>query len=132
VREEKAESCNCGAIAPDLVDWHCWVTKSAPKEVKKAEGGAITIGDERRFAVVCETTPRVRAKHPKWKLNEFADIAIQKKRVRLTGWIMFDPAHSDQLLAAEIQKPTRATLWEVHPLTKVEVQEDGSWRDLDG
>jgi hypothetical protein len=99
VREEGAESCNCGATAPSRVDWHCWLAKSAPEVVKDVVHGVETTGDELGSAVVCETTPRLRAadKHRNWNLQEFENIARQKKRVRLTGWIMFDQIHSDQL-----------------------------------
>jgi len=134
VREEGAESCNCGATAPSRVDWHCWLAKSAPEMVKDVHHGVETTGDELGLAVVCETTPRVRAmaKHRNWNLQEFENIVRQKKRVRITGWIMFDQIHSDQLPGASpTEKPRRGTLWEVHPITKVEVQENDTWRDLD-
>ena len=134
VREEGKESCNCGASAPSRVDWHCWLTKSAPEMVKDVHHGVETTGDELGSAVVCETTPRVRAmdKHMHWNLQEFENFVRQKKRVRLTGWIMFDQIHSDQLPGASpTEKPRRGTLWEVHPITKVEVQENDTWRDLD-
>ena len=133
VREEGKESCNCGATAPSRVDWHCWLTKSAPEMVKDVEHGVETAGDELGSAVVCETTPRVRAmdKHRNWNLQHFENIVRQKQRVRLTGWILFDQIHSNQLPGGSPEKPRRGTLWEVHPLTKVEVQENGNWRDLD-
>ncbi len=85
-------------------------------------------------AAACETTPRVRvlARHKNWNIQEFENLVRQTKRVRLTGWIVFDQIHSDQLPgASETQKPRRGTLWEVHPITKVEVQENENWRDLD-
>ena len=64
VREEGAESCNCGATAPSRVDWHCWLAKSAPEMVKDVHHGVETTGDELGLAVVCETTPRVRGPWP--------------------------------------------------------------------
>jgi hypothetical protein len=132
VRAEGAESCNCSATAPSRIDWHCWLAKSAPAMLKDVPHGVETTGDELGTAVVCETTPRVRAidKHRSWNLQEFELIVRDKKRVRLTGWIMFDQIHSDQL-PDFTAKPRRGTLWEVHPITKVEVQENGNWRDLD-
>jgi hypothetical protein len=102
--------------------------------VKDVHHGVETTGDELGSAVVCETTPRVRAMdtHRNWNLQDFENIVRQKKRVRLTGWIMFDQIHSDQLPGGSTtEKPRRGTLWEVHPITKVEVQEDDNWRDLD-
>src|SRR5262245_14147662 len=58
VREEGAESCNCSATSPGRVDWHCWLTKTAPDAVKDVHHGVETKGDELGSAVVCETTPR--------------------------------------------------------------------------
>jgi hypothetical protein len=40
---------------------------------------------------------------------------------------MLDPEHQDM-----INNGLRGTLWEIHPVTKIEVQqEDESWADLD-
>jgi hypothetical protein len=45
--------------------------------------------------------------------------------VRISGWTMFDPAHRNHL------GRYRSTLWEIHPITKIEVFQDGQWIDLD-
>jgi len=37
---------------------------------------------------------------------------------------MFDPEHPDQI------KKTRATLWEVHPVLKIEVFQNGQWTEF--
>ena len=39
--------------------------------------------------------------------------------VRISGWLMLDPEHRNHL------NRYRNTLWEIHPLTKVEVLENG-------
>jgi len=39
--------------------------------------------------------------------------------------LMFDPAHRNHL------RRFRKTLWEIHPVTRVEVWHQGSWVDLD-
>jgi hypothetical protein len=49
----------------------------------------------------------------------------------MSGWIMFDQIHSDHLQGGSPQKPRRGKLLEVHTITKLEVQENGTWRDLD-
>jgi hypothetical protein len=38
---------------------------------------------------------------------------------------MFDPDHPTHLGFF------RATLWEIHPITKIEVQQSGIWKSLD-
>ena len=38
---------------------------------------------------------------------------------------MFDPDHPAHLGVF------RATLWEIHPITKIEVQQGGIWKSLD-
>jgi hypothetical protein len=47
---------------------------------------------------------------------------------------MFDPDHPSQLYdPANPNKKNkhRQTLWEVHPVTKIEVFQGGAWVDLD-
>ena len=39
---------------------------------------------------------------------------------------MNDPEHKDM-----IDKGLRSTLWEIHPITKIEVFDNGSWIDID-
>jgi len=46
--------------------------------------------------------------------------------VRMSGWLMLDPEHQDM-----INSGLRSTLWEIHPITKIEVFKDGQWVDLD-
>jgi hypothetical protein len=46
--------------------------------------------------------------------------------VRFSGWLLFDPEHKNHLLRY------RPTLWEIHPITKIEVKlPNGVWIDLD-
>ncbi len=46
-------------------------------------------------------------------------------QVRMSGWLMYDSEHVN-VIGTE-----RATVWEVHPITKIEVQQDGDRVDLD-
>ncbi len=41
-------------------------------------------------------------------------------------WLMLDPEHQDM-----INGGLRSTLWEIHPITKIEVWNNGQWVDLD-
>lgn len=110
-RPEGAEATNCRLTTPTKVDWHLWVLPSADSL--------------RRVSVVAEITPRLRAKHAGWTLAKLDRIAHDRIPVRVSGWTLFDPEHPDQL------GQTRGTLWEIHPITRIEVQSNGHWQALE-
>src|SRR5262249_51489594 len=107
-RPEGAEATNCELADPNDVDWHLWVLPSADSL--------------RRASVVAEITPRLRTKHAGWTLAKLDRIAHDRMPVRVSGWTLFDPDHPEQLAL------TRGTLWEIHPITRIEVQVNGSWQ----
>jgi hypothetical protein len=109
-KQSGAESTNCHATAADMTDWHVWLTKTA--------------GEDRTHSIVIETTPRIRAMH-KWTLAMMEQIAKSQTPVRISGWLFFDPEHPDQILK------TRGTIWEIHPIMQIEVQQNGQWVPLD-
>ena len=45
--------------------------------------------------------------------------------VRISGWLFFDSEHGHDL------GKRRTTLWEIHPITKIEVFKGGKWISLD-
>jgi hypothetical protein len=47
--------------------------------------------------------------------------------VRINGWLLFDPQHTNHL------NKYRNTLWEIDPITKIEVWDEDAekWVDLD-
>jgi hypothetical protein len=105
---EGAETVNCGARSWPYVDFHIFLAESPDSP--------------RGERVVVEMTPRVFATHPTWTPASILQLVLQNARVRVTGWRMWDPAHPDQLGI------TRGTLWEIHPIHKIEVlQDDGTW-----
>jgi len=108
--ESGSESTNCHATDNELVDWHISLVKNP--------------GEDRSLAVVTETTPRIRAKH-NWTLGQLRDLIKSQERVRISGWLFFDPEHPDHL------GKYRITLWEVHPIMQIEVLRDGIWVALD-
>jgi hypothetical protein len=81
-------------------------------------------GDGESDSVVIEFTPRFLKAHPNWplKLGQWSDT---ENPIRVTGWLMFDPDHRNHL------NKYRYTLWEIHPITKIEVSVNGQWVDLD-
>jgi hypothetical protein len=109
------ESSNCHE--PDLKDFHVWIGPEKPGSADEAK-------EMREDAVVVEPTPYFQNKHPTWTLKALQQLAKSGSKVRISGWVMYDPEHPD-----EIGK-TRATLWEIHPVHKIEVWTGGQWREL--
>jgi len=105
------ESTNCHWTGAAQVDWHLALVG--------------TLGQGESESVVIETTPRIRRKHSAWTTGTIGPWVDQDTLVRISGWLMFDPEHRNHL------NKYRATLWEIHPITKIEVWRDGSWVDLD-
>jgi len=107
--KQGSESNNCHATG--LTDYHIWLTAGP--------------GQDRSASIVVEATPRLLENHPKWTVATLSAIAHDHERVRISGWTMFDPEHPDQVTK------TRGTIWEIHPIMKIEVQRNGAWQNLD-
>jgi hypothetical protein len=105
------ESTNCHFTNSEEVDWHVALVEAA--------------GDAEATSIVVETTPRVRKLHPTWTPGALAPWVKSDAPVRISGWTMLDPEHRAHL------GRFRSTLWEIHPITKIEVFQDGQWVDLD-
>jgi hypothetical protein len=104
------ESTNCHWTAAIEVDWHMALVGE--------------VGQGEQEAVVIETTPRVRRKHAGWTVARVKPWVDAEAPVRISGWLMFDPEHRNHL------GRYRGTLWEVHPITKIESWQSGHWQDL--
>jgi hypothetical protein len=109
-KEEGPESPNCHGADHEFRDFHVWLTK--------------TPDGDRSQSIVVEVTPRVRVKHPNWTTGELGKIARDNDRVRISGWLMLDPEHPDQI------GKTRGTIWEIHPIMRIEVERQGRWQTL--
>jgi hypothetical protein len=119
VKQEGGEHTNCEFSDPTEVDWHIPLVKTA--------------GDPEKLAIVVELTPRVRRNHSGWTATNLPANG-STSRFRISGWLMYDPDHPAQLYdPADPNKKNkfRQTLWEVHPVTKIEVWQNGAWVDLD-
>lgn len=114
-KQSGPESCNCHD--PTRRDFHVWIGPEPPRT--RAEAKAM-----RARSVVVEPTPAGQEAHPNWRLRILRRLAADGARVRISGPAMYDPEHPDQL------GKTRATLWEVHPVTRIEVWSGGAWREL--
>ena len=106
-KEQGLEAANCRRA--DQLDIHLWLAAA---------------GQSKSQAVVAELTPRWRAVNPAWNATTVGQLALLRTRVRLTGWLLFDEGHPDQV------GKSRATLWELHPVTKIEILRAGSWVEL--
>jgi hypothetical protein len=115
------ESPNCNAKAERDTDWHIALVAD-PSETEDR-------------AVVVEPTPRTKRQNKGWTPEKAAALAVRHfpkdvrheqdaPRVRVTGFLMLDPVH-----ATHIGK-FRATFWEIHPITRIEVLQDGQWVNL--
>jgi hypothetical protein len=80
---------------------------------------------------VAEVTPRLKPDHPKWTQNAIRRLARTGQQVRVSGWLMMDQEHPEQIKGTPAQDPTRGTLWEVHPIMDIEVMRGGNWVPLD-
>ncbi|MDP9266869.1 MAG: SH3 domain-containing protein [Acidobacteriota bacterium] len=105
------EGTNCHMNQATETDTHLALVKEA--------------GDAEKGSVVIEFTPRFLKAHPNWNKKALANWINTENPVRISGWLMFDPDHRNHL------KRFRSTLWEIHPITRIEVWKDNSWVDLD-
>ena len=104
------ETCNCHSV--DEVDFHIWMV-DAPNQTRAG-------------SIVIEVSPRVGSVHPNWTLTNIRNIARRHEKVRISGWLMMDPEHPDQV------GKTRGTIWEIHPIMQIETQGvRGAWKPLD-
>jgi hypothetical protein len=103
------ESCNCHSTK--YVDFHIWMTDDPNKS--------------RAQSVVIEIAPRVLVHHPEWTIRRLGEIARNKEKVRISGWLLMDPEHPDQI------GKTRGTIWEIHPIMQIETHSLTGWKPLD-
>jgi len=124
-KQEDVESCNCHIADPAMYDIHIWLTKEPAKSIDGKR--------DRRQAVVAEVTPRLKVKHPEWNVTNLRRLARDGTQVRVSGWLLLDQEHPDQLKAHPPKRPqaTRGTLWEIHPIMEIEVLEGNRWVPLD-
>jgi hypothetical protein len=87
-------------------DTHLWI-------------GAKNAGKPDHF--IAEVTPHFRHQHADWQYLYFRELANSRIPVRIGGWLLWDELHPEELAVS------RATLWEVHPVTRFEKKIGGDW-----
>jgi hypothetical protein len=111
VKSGGQETCNCKD--PNVKDTHIEILLDPMKS-------------EKMQRMVVEVTPRIRnimkAKGINWETKTLRD-KLLGRWVKFEGWLFFDEEHAN---AAENTKPGkprnwRATAWEIHPVTNIEV-----------
>lgn len=105
------ESCNCHGAESNMRDFHVWLVKNP--------------GDKKANSIVSEVSPSIRASHKQWTTKALNYLAKKAYKVRISGWMLMDPEHPEQI------GRTRATIWEIHPIMRIEVKDEGRWVDLD-
>jgi hypothetical protein len=65
--------------------------------------------------VITEATPRVRARERGFNMKTLESHEKHADKVRITGWLFLDNDHPTDL------DRQRATLWEIHPVTRIDV-----------
>jgi hypothetical protein len=107
-KESGAEACN--GKSDTYHDYHIWITESP--------------GEDKSQGIIVEAIPYWKEQFPAWKLETFEKLASENAKVRVTGWLLWDEEHGD-----EVGK-SRGSLWEVHPFTKFEIFSGGRWVEL--
>jgi hypothetical protein len=123
VNSPGGETTNCHARDDPGIDWHITLVRRP--------------NDPKARGMVVESTPRVRANGHPWTPQSLRRAAVAGDSVRISGWLMYDPEHFTQTANYDRHRPApgpkvRATLWEIHPITRIEVFDPagGGWRTL--
>jgi len=114
-KQGAVESANCNDKKRRI--FRLWIARIPETHKKLAKV-------ERAQAVIVEPTPLWQARHPSWRLRTLEKLAKQGAKMRISGWAYYDPEHPAELGKA------RGTLWEVRPVTKIEVWNNDHWQEL--
>jgi hypothetical protein len=123
-QDEGPESCNCHIEDKGMYDIHTWLVKE-PAQIEGSHA------PDRSHAIVAEVTPRLKPEHAQWTQATFRRLAREGRMVRVSGWLLLDQEHPEQLKSTATRNATRGTLWELHPIMEIEVWENGEWVPLD-
>ncbi len=107
------ETCNCHERNPEFRDTHIEIVLPTDN------------GNEKQCVIV-EVTPRMREimskKGVDWSTDNLRN-TIKGHLVHIKGWLLFDTEHLTQAENTDPDNPKdwRATCWEVHPVTSIEL-----------
>ena len=124
-RQEGAESVNCGKKVPDSPSYH-------DIHISIVDSAGNT---DECSGVVVEMTPHHRP--APWSPENVQVVGKKHLLVRVTGQLMFDSSHTPCSGGVAVKgDPRRASLWEIHPIYKLEVCPAGDcgttgWKTLE-
>ena len=116
------ETCNCKLSGEPNNDYHLNIVQNDT--------------DPQTASVVVEMTPKTRPGKPNWTLPGLASLPAAAGKthalVRVAGYLLFDSEHVTG------NGGERITIWEIHPITRVEVcasgacqsDTDDGWKDI--
>lgn len=116
------ETCNCKLTGEENNDYHLNIVEHD--------------GDPQTASVVVEMTPKFRKNKPAWTLSTLDGLVPARNKrlplVRVSGYLLFDSEHVSR------SGGERVTIWEIHPVTKMELcptgtcrsDTDEGWREL--
>lgn len=109
-KQEGKESYNCSLSGVANTDLHLAIaSKSTTPEAQ---------------SIIAEITPRVKLQHHGWTKVKLNAIVSNEMTVRVTRYLLLGTQH--------INNPfPRASNWEIHPITELEVEQNGKWVSLD-
>ena len=108
-----------GSVGDSITNLRCNCHKQAITDVDVHMALVEKRGQGEEQAIVVETSPRVRKNHAGWNTAALSPLVDSDTRVRITGWLMYDPEHRAMI------GTHRSTMWEIHPITKIEVSQGG-------
>jgi hypothetical protein len=73
----------------------------------------------RNRQIVTEVTPHFQPPTTGWSYEALLDLCQRQVRVRISGWLLHDYQHIKDVGAS------RASAWEIHPVTNIEVWDPG-------
>jgi hypothetical protein len=130
------ESSNCGLTAPEDIDFHIGIGPQALDTSQQLSAA------DKKSAVIVEMTPHWRAQYkPAWTLDLLH--GALGRQVRVTGQMLVDNEHDvasdDCALEGHTSRCWRASVWELHPVTRFQVcgadsctaTDDAGWVDLE-
>lgn len=123
-RQEGAESVNCGANVPNEPAYHDIHISLVPTADETNECNGIVV----------EMSPHHRP--AEWTAQNVNKLHAAQVPVRVTGDLFFDSSHVPCVRGQGVpSNPKRFSLWEVHPIYKLEVctancDGDGTWVNL--
>ncbi|HUL45392.1 MAG TPA: hypothetical protein VLY03_13645 [Bacteroidota bacterium] len=112
IKPQQAEACNCGIR--QYHDYHLWLS-DAPLPSPKPKH------PDKSKTIVAEISPRLISAHPGWNQKAINHLIGQHSKIRISGWVTWDEEHPEQI------GKERGTLWEIHPIHKIEVFSNGQW-----